>query len=174
MRHLRCFPNYLYFCCITVAVTSGYAGCYSFTGASVPQHWKTIAVPIFDDDSNYGEPGLRERITNAVIQKLQRDNTLRLTDRSASDVVLVGTIMSIKPDEPVALVQGDRASRYRITATLKISLQDKVQKKQVWEKQFSAYGDYGITSGASQKDVGLQTAIDKLSDDIILETLSGW
>lgn len=174
MTHLRCFRNYLYFCCITVVVAHGVIGCYSFTGASVPQHWKTIAVPLFDDESNYGEPGLRERMTNAIIQKVQRDNTLQLADRPAADVVMVGTITSINADEPVAVTQGERAGRFRLRITVKVSLHDKVQKKQVWEKQFSAYGDYNASTGASQKEIGLQAAIDKLSDDLVLETISGW
>lgn len=175
MIHLRCVSIYLHFWLITAAISSGISGCYSFTGAAVPQHWKTLAVPLFDDESNYGEPGLRERMTSAVIQKVQRDNILQLSDRSTSDVVLSGSITSIRADQPIAIDQGDQARRFRIEVTCKVSLLDKVLKKQVWEKQFTATGDYDASSnGASQRQAGLQTAIDKISDDIVLETISGW
>ena len=51
---------------VAVAVfTAGIAGCaYSFTGASVPSHLKTVAIPLVDDQSGFGEPGLREYFTN--------------------------------------------------------------------------------------------------------------
>ena len=39
---------------------------YSFTGAAVPTHLKTIAVPVADDRSGAGEPGLRELLTNQL------------------------------------------------------------------------------------------------------------
>lgn len=171
--HLLPFRKNMYFYAITVAVALGFAGCYSFTGASVPQHWKTIAVPLFDDESTYGEPGLRERITGDIVQKVQRDNTLRLTDRSTADVVLLGSVASITPDEPITLETGERASAYRITVRLKVSLYDRIMKKQVWEKQFSASGNYAAGSAARRED-GLKTAIDLLSDNVVLETVSGW
>lgn len=43
---------------------------YSFTGASVPEHLKTIAIPIADDRSGSGEPNLRENLTQKLIQSL--------------------------------------------------------------------------------------------------------
>jgi len=174
MMNLCSLRNFLYFCFITVAAAPGMGGCYSFTGASVPQHWKTIAVPLFDDESNSGEPGLREQLTNAIIQKVQRDNTLQIADRSAANVVMVGSIVSVNADEPVAVTTGEKGTRFRVRLTLKVSLLDKIQKKQIWEKQFSDYGEYSATSGASQRQAGLLAAIDKLSDTIVLETVSGW
>lgn len=174
MMKLCSLRNILYFCFITVAAAPGLGGCYSFTGASVPQHWKTIAVPLFDDESNSGEPGLREQLTNAIIQKVQRDNTLQIADRSTASVVMVGSITALNADEPVAVTSGEKGTRFRVRLTLKVTLLDRIQKKQVWEKQFSDYGEYSATSGASQRQTGLLAAIDKLSDTIVLETVSGW
>ena len=51
---------------------------YSFTGASVPEHLKTIAIPIADDRSGSGEPGLRESLTQKLIQRFIDDNTLQV------------------------------------------------------------------------------------------------
>ena len=70
---------------ITVTVLN-FNGCciYSFTGASVPEHLKTIAIPIADDRSGGAEPGLREKLTEVLTQKFIDDNTLQVTDKSIS------------------------------------------------------------------------------------------
>jgi len=41
-------------------------GTYSFTGSSVPGHLKTIAIPIAQDRSGAGIPGLRELLTQEI------------------------------------------------------------------------------------------------------------
>ena len=47
------------------------SGCaYSFSGSSVPKHLKTIAIPLFEDQSGFGEPGLKENFTTSVDQSL--------------------------------------------------------------------------------------------------------
>ncbi len=172
------FSRMAYFCTLIVAL-SGCAGCpYSFTGAAVPDHWKTIAIPLFDDASSYGEPGLRERLTNAVIDKIQQDNILQLGDVASADVVLKATITSVQPEKALAIRgQGnmEQASLLRFEITVTVQLDDKVLNKQVWKKTFTNYGDYEATGGGiSQRERGIEQAIEKLSEDIVLETVSGW
>ncbi|HTR98852.1 MAG TPA: hypothetical protein VML00_03820, partial [Bacteroidota bacterium] len=63
-----------------------FGGCvYSFTGASVPAHLKTVAIPLVDDQSGFGEPGLREKFTNELIQLFTSDNSLEVVDRGTAD-----------------------------------------------------------------------------------------
>ena len=40
---------------------------YSFTGSSVPEHLKSIAIPIAQDRSGAGIPGLKEMLTQELI-----------------------------------------------------------------------------------------------------------
>lgn len=45
-------------------------GCrYSFSGGSVPPHLKTIAIPIVQDQSGYGDPTLRDEFTQQLDRK---------------------------------------------------------------------------------------------------------
>ena len=69
--------------CAGVLLALFFSGCaYSFTGASVPPHLKTIAIPLVDDQSGLGEPGLREKFTTELIQLFTSDNSLEVADRS--------------------------------------------------------------------------------------------
>ncbi|MGE5315812.1 MAG: LPS assembly lipoprotein LptE, partial [Acidobacteriota bacterium] len=75
------------------------SGCYSFTGSSVPSHLKTIAIALFEDQSGFGEPGMREKFTRQLIELFTSDNSLELADRTTADSILEGTITSMR-DEP--------------------------------------------------------------------------
>ena len=153
---------------------SGCAGCpYSFTGSSVPTHLKTIAIPLFDDQSGSGEPRLRELLTNKLIERFRQDNSLEVADKTHSDSILEGVILSMR-DEPLVVTKGETVSKARVTITVKATYQDMKLKKKVYEKQFSNWGDHEITGGPVERQTGINAAIEKLAEDILLQTVSGW
>src|SRR5512135_1553228 len=145
------------------------SGCpYSFTGASVPAHLKTIAIPLVDDQSGFGEAGLREKFTTALTNLFISDNTLAVADRSTADAILEGAITSVR-DAPSVVGQGEQVRQRRVTVTVKFVLKDMKLRRTMWEKTLSNWGDYDSGGGASQQDAGIQEAIRKLSEDVLLE-----
>lgn len=149
-------------------------GCaYSFTGSSVPPHLKTIAIPLFDDQSGFGEAGLREEFTNKLIDRFQRDNNLEIADKKNADSILEGIIVAVS-DRPSVVEKGETVSKLRVTITVKVTYQDMKLRKKVWEKSISNWGDYELSSGPAERTSAISDAIEKLSEDILLETVSGW
>ena len=151
-------------------------GVYSFTGASVPAHIKTIAIPITDDRSGSGEPGLRESLTNTLIQKFIDDNTLRVTERSNANAVLECVITGFS-DAPAVVSAGantDNITVRRITITVQVTYKDLVKKKNIFDKAFSNYGDYPPLENVTERTNAINTAVDKITEDILLDTVSGW
>jgi hypothetical protein len=150
------------------------AGCiYSFKGGSVPPHLKTIAIPLLDDQSGSGESGVRENLTNDLITTFRQDNSLQIVDRAHADAVLEGTIQSIT-SAPLVLSSGETLTKQRVTVTVKITYNDMKLKKAIYDKQFSEYGDYDVSGGPSQRQTAISAALDKLTQDILNETVSGW
>jgi hypothetical protein len=151
------------------------AGCaYSFTGASVPPHLKTVAIPLVDDQSGFGEPGLREYFTAQLTNLFINDNSLEVADRTHADSILEGTITTVQ-DAPAVIQPGEQVAKRRITMNARFTFQDMKLRKKVWEKSFSEWGDYDSGGGgASQRQAGEQEAVRKLTEDILLETVSGW
>lgn len=151
-----------------------FQGCaYSFTGASVPPHLTTIAIPLVDDQSGFGEAGLREDFTRELTNLFISDNSIRVADRSAADAILSGSIVSVS-DAPSVVQQGEQVSQRRITMSVKFAFQDMKLRRKIWDKTFSNWGDYESGGGLSQRQAGLKEAIRKLSEDVLLETVSGW
>lgn len=151
-----------------------FQGCaYSFTGASVPPHLKTITIPLVDDQSGFGEAGLREDFTRELTDQFISDNSIRVADRSTADAMLTGSIVNVT-DAPSMVQGGEQVSQRRITMSVKFAFQDMKLRRKIWEKSFSNWGDYESGGGLSQRQSGLKEAIRKLSEDVLLETVSGW
>lgn len=158
---------------VTAILLLSLQGCYSFTGASVPPHLKTIAVPLFDDQTGMGTPDLREKLTRKLIERFNRDNNLQVADRSRADCIIEGVIVSMT-DAPSVVAGGENVTKRRVTLNLKATFRDMKLKKQIWEKQLSNFGDYDSGADIAQRQAAIDVALDKLTEDIVLETVSGW
>lgn len=155
---------------------SGCAGCpYSFTGASVPPHINTIAIPMFDDRSGFGDPRLREIITAEVTQRFESDGNLRIAERNTADSILEGVITRVSDDISVVEGRADRASVRRVTISIQIVWQDVIERKILFETSVSNWGEYDVGAGGpAQRQEGMNEAISKLSEDILLATIARW
>ncbi|MCX8010416.1 MAG: LPS assembly lipoprotein LptE, partial [Ignavibacteria bacterium] len=120
----------------------------------------------------FGEPGIREKITEAVVQKFTTDNTLKIADRKISDTILEGSIVNVR-DDPSTITGAEKVNTRRITISVKVTFQDLRTRKVIWEKNFSNWGDYDASSFANRQ-IGFKTAIDKLTEDILIGTVSDW
>lgn len=158
---------------ISIGIVNFKCCVYSFTGASVPQHLKTIAIPVADDRSGSGEPGLRELLTDQLTQKFIDDNTLQVTERTTADAILECTITSLS-DAPAVVAAGETVTSRRITIAVKVVYRDLVQRKTVFDKSFSNYGDYESGGGISERRTAIETAVDLIAEDVLLDTVSGW
>jgi hypothetical protein len=154
-----------------------FTGCciYSFTGSSVPEHLNSIAIPISDDRSGSGEPGLRELLTERLTQRFIEDNSLQVTERTKADAVIECTILSL-PDAPVVVTAGEQVDTRRVTVSVHAVYRDLVKRKTVYERTFSEYGDYNSSAGDvnTARRAAIEAAVDKITEDILLDTVSGW
>lgn len=165
------FPLALFFIVAISVVAASLFGCYSFTGASVPPHLKTIAIPLFEDVSGFGEAGLRERFTQKVVELFRTDNNLEIGERLTSDSIIEGSIIQVA-DAPSVIGGNDIVRTRRVTVTVRASFTDMKLRRKVWEKDFTNWGEY--TQGQQTRDVALTEAVNKVAEDILLETVSGW
>ena len=162
-------------CLFITSMVLNFSGCcvYSFTGASVPEHLKTIAIPIVDDRSGGGEPGLREKITEVLTQKFIDDNTLQVTDKTTANAILECTVVSLT-DAPAIVSAGEQIATRRITISVQVVNKDLVKRKTIFEKTFSNYGDYPSGGSIDSRKNAIEEAIEKITQDILLDTVSGW
>ena len=170
----ECLRRYLTLGLLLVTVVNFQSCSYSFTGSSIPPHLKTISIPVFNDKSGSGEFDLNRKLTIQLIQKFIDDNTLLISDRQNSDSILDGTIVGLS-DAPNVVSGGEKVSSRRITITVRAVYKDLVKKQQIFEKNFSNYGDYVVGGDiTSARKLAIESAIDKITEDILLGVVSNW
>jgi len=154
----------------TVALLSG-CGLYTFSGA-VPGGVQTIAVPLFDN--NTAEYGIREQLTDAVINRFLRDNIMKVVDIGSAQAILRGTILTVL-DQPYTFQATETVQEYRIIVTVRVVMEDTQTGETSWSQEFSEWGTYPFSSGGSaERDAGLAQAMGKLTEDISNKVVSGW
>ncbi len=155
---------------LSISALSLHCGVYSFKG-SLPPHLHTVAIPLFENRT--AEFGVPEELTDTVIDKFTQDNSLKIADRSNADVVLEGTIVRID-DRAGAYNSQERVQDLKIYITVNVKCMDQVKRQVLWEERLTQWGSYDPSAGPDARLDGLNDALDKISEEILNKTVSGW
>lgn len=154
-------------CCLLSTFFS--CGPYSFTGSGLPGI-KTIAIPLFENQTK--EYGIREELTEKIVQGFVQDNTLKVVGEKIADSILRGTVLKY---EKVAHTfdQDENVKEYIVRIFVKVVLEDRKHSKNIWEEE-NLQG-WGIYSAADETETdGKTKAMTKLAEDIVNRTVKGW
>ena len=148
-----------------------FMGCnYSFKG-SLPSHIQKVAVPLFDDNTAY--PGIREDLTNGVIDEFIADNTLKVVSESDADIIISGVISSIR--QRASMLTGrETVQEYQVYVSVRVKCEDVKNNKMLWEKTISQYGTMSAAATQDERDQAIGVAIEKITNDILNNTLGYW
>lgn len=147
---------------------------YSFKGASPPEGIRTIYIPGILDQSSFSQANLGENMTVMLKNKFIKDHTLEYAEKTSADGMLTCVIKSVT-DEPLVVSGNEQVSKRKITITVSADFQNLKKSKAIWKKDFSNWGDYESSSGGfSKRDDGINSAMDKVTDDILLDVISNW
>ncbi len=167
MRH--CFLRLAF-----LLIASVCAGCYSFSGNALPPHVKTIAIPIFGDESRSGIPLLRENLTKATAEKIQAQTPLIIEqNRAAANSVIEAVITSVTDAPSAVSGTNERATRNRLTINIQATYRDLVKGRKLFQKTLSGFEDYDVGS-LQGRNAAIQAASNQLTDLLVNEVLSGW
>ena len=158
------------FAVITIYLVFVSCGYYSFKGA-LPPDIKTIAIPLLDD--NTSESGVRENMTNILLEAFISDNTLTIVDEDKADLVLTGTINSIRV-KPFIVQAGENVSESQVVVTARFKCQNIKTSKIMFEKNLSEYGLMDISAGLDERNEAIQQALELMKDKVIDLTFGGW
>jgi hypothetical protein len=150
-------------------------GCwyYSLTGATIPAHITTIAVPLVVDRSVGAPAGLDQRLTELLIDRFAGRTRLTLvSDENAADAVLYAEI-SRYATQPVAVTGGEVAALNRVTISVDIRYMDRVEDRERLARAFSQNDTYNATDLA----LAVTTAdrvLSQIADDVFTAATSDW
>lgn len=149
-------------------------GIYSFKGNNPPDGIKTISVPLFSDNSGFAEYGIREKFTELLKNKIISDNTLRLVEKTSADGVLICTINSVR-DEALVISGTENVTKRKIVISVNVIFDNLKKQKKVWERTYENWGEYNSSSNSfSEREIGINLARDKITEDILNDIISNW
>lgn len=121
------------------------------------------------------ETGIKEQLTDAIVTRFVTDNQLKVVDARDADSIITGTIVDVR-EESLSFDQGEDTRETRIWIFVHIRYEDARQRKVIWEEQrMQAWGIFEGTTGTDEdRQLGLETAIGKMADDILNKTIAGW
>ena len=149
-------------------------GYYSFSGASVPSHLKTVALPLFENRTT--EFGIPEDLNVALINEFTRDNTLKVTNSRTADSIIEGVVLNIR-EQPGAYNVEEQVKEIRIYVRIKAKFEDLKKNKIMWEEQIEQWGIYrpdSQTGDNSTRQDAITEALEKIVSDIFVKTIAGW
>lgn len=152
-----------------LAMAAFSCGVYTFSQSALGGI-KSIAIPLFDDQSTEG--GLRERITDQLAKAFVADGTVKVVREQQADGILRGVVVSYTR-EPYNYTNTEIVTEYICRITLDVQFVNRRSDKVIWEqKGMTNWGTYNTDS--ESEDIGKTRAIDKLVEDIINKTVKGW
>ena len=151
------------------------SGCwfYSFSGASIPDHLGTVAVPLVEDRSFGGTPGMDQVLTDFLIERFVQQTRLDLEpDENAADAVLTAAIESYR-NEPVAVTGDEVAALNRVTISVQVQYLDQVEDDEVLARTFSQSEQYPATEIDREAETAA-AILRQIADDIFTAATSDW
>ncbi len=161
---------------ITFAVILVIQGCgvYSFRGNNPPEGIRTVSVPLFGDESGYGEAIIKEQFTNQLKRKIIDDNTFTIADKTKADGNIICTITNIR-DEALVIGQNENVTKRKITITVNVIFENLKKGRKIFEKVYENWGEYNSsTTSFSEREQGINSARDKITEDILIDITSDW
>ena len=150
-------------------------GCGGYrVGTLLPEHIKTIAVPMFVNKTS--EPDLELDATSAVSNQLAIDGTLTVVGEDKGPDVLL-TVQIIKYQRRAIRFTGaTRPTEYRITVTALVTLHDLREDKDLFATQrLSGETDFVIEGSLPESERRAQPdALEDLAHDIVERIVEGW
>jgi len=150
-------------------------GCGYRIGTLLPDDIDSVAVPLVVNLTR--EPRIENIITDAIIEQLQLDGTLRLADKTTADSILEAEIINYSRD---ALRYRDEeratAREYRLNLGLRIVLRNQRTNKIIMQ-DIHVRGEANFTVSGDLREserLALPLAAEDLARDVVERMVEGW
>lgn len=129
-------------------------------GGTLPEGVRSVAVPVFENATR--RPEVEQRVTERIIEELTtRSDAKILPGRDGADALLSGTISGFE-SSPVLLTSEGRATRYEVTVTARVRLEDLRSGRLLWANdQFVFRQQYDVPELADCVEVDKDCFFDR-------------
>lgn len=151
------------------------SGCaYSFSGASIPERLRTVAVPLAEDRAAGGPAALDQRLTDALIARFADRSRLALaSDEGDADAVVRATIQQYSV-APAAVTGDNLAALSRLSIAVRVVVADQVDDGDLLDRVFTVTEDFAPSEGLQGEAEAAERAVAQVARDAFTAATSDW
>jgi hypothetical protein len=140
------------------------AGCGYGTRGNLPDHIKTVAVPIFKNRTL--EPGVETAITSGVVNAFSNGGRLRVVPLDQADAILEGEVVGYSLDG-LAFDRSANVRAYRLRLVLNVEFRDVKRSAMLWRQEgLSETSDFQVAGLVSDTVARGQGAVLQAASEI--------
>ncbi len=162
---------------LLIAVATSLSGCtvYSFSGASIPSHLETIAIPIAQDNTSSPLNTMGSDLTGLLTDRFVDRTSLSLTtDDSGADALLTARIQRYT-NQPTGVSGDERATANEVTIQIQVRYVDQKKGDELVSQTFRGTATYNpVEAGIAGERQAAQNALQNAADDIFSTATSNW
>lgn len=160
---------------LVLILTAAGCGYYSFTGASIPSHLNTVAIPLVENTSASPITGLDDQLTRLLQDRFVGQTRLSLaTSEEEADAVLEVRIRNYA-NQPTSVGGNERAEQNRLNITVEVRYFDRVEEREVLARTFTGSAEYSpVEQGLQGEEEAALAALENIADDIFTAATSNW
>ena len=148
-------------------------GVYSFTGATIPEHLQTVAVPLVEVRAQGAVPGLDQALTDALVQRFADQTRLSLETEEDADAI-IRAVVERYAVTPVAVTANEVASLNRVTVAVAVQYLDRVEDRERLARTFTGQEDFDPSAGSAAEAEAVASLITRLADEVFTAATSDW
>lgn len=166
-------------------------GVYSFSGASIPDRLRTVAVPLAELRASGGPAALDQLLTDALVDRFADRSRLSLEPDEAEADAVVRAVIERYSITPVAVTGANVAALNRVTVGVRVVVEDRVGDPdaagdaagagtaagapgELLARTFSASADFDPAAGLAGEADAVAEAIEQIARDAFTAATSDW
>jgi outer membrane lipopolysaccharide assembly protein LptE/RlpB len=162
---------------LIVILAAGLTGCayYSFSGASIPSHLETIAIPITEDDTSNPLTSLGRDLTGILTDRFVGRTSLSLNNNEANADAVLQTRITGYSNQPTGVSGDEQATANEVRIRVQVRYYDQVKDSTMVDQSFTGSATYNpAEAGLTGEGEAAQVALDRVGEDIFTTATSNW
>jgi hypothetical protein len=154
---------------LIAAAASLCAGCYSFSGTTLPKHLRTVRIdPVANKTL---ESALADQITQGLEEGFRgRSNLRKVNEGGDAELVCTLTEYSHRP----LTTSGATVTSYRVDMLVSVLFVDRVKGDTLYkDEHVPGYGTYAVDKGETE-ETGKRLAVESMVKVVLDNSVSGW
>jgi len=162
---------------LALVLAVGLSGCafYSFTGASIPSHLETVAIPIAENNTSSPVPTLGRDLTGLLTDQFVGRTRLSLNNNEPNaDAVLTARIVRYT-NQPSGVSGDERATTNSVEVQVQARYYDQVNDSTMVDQTFTGSAEYDpAQAGLEGAEQATRLAVERAAEDIFTTATSNW